>query len=130
MEDSSSSSFSSSSSSSSSFSLSSLSPLLSNCNLNIVESSNKGRMVVYTGSVPLNPGAVIFKSAPFSFAIQRHLAASKCSSCLSRKEKLLICRGCQSVSYCNRECQKIDWEFHKGKSPIATHLMHVLTHPR
>lgn len=38
-----------------------------------------------------------------------------CASCgrESQGTKLLRCTGCKLVEYCNRDCQKADWPFHK-----------------
>lgn len=44
----------------------------------------------------------------------RDPSARKCEVCRGRgKPKLMTCKVCKSVRYCNRECQKRDWEFHK-----------------
>ena len=36
-----------------------------------------------------------------------------CKRCHKGGEKLLFCGKCKHVRYCDRECQRIDWERHK-----------------
>lgn len=36
-----------------------------------------------------------------------------CNTCNKSDAELLKCGRCQSVHYCNRECQKLDWKNHK-----------------
>jgi hypothetical protein len=38
----------------------------------------------------------------------------KCGCCLNKMEKSnYICSGCYRIYYCNQECQKSDWKYHK-----------------
>lgn len=37
----------------------------------------------------------------------------KCKTCGANTSTLKKCSGCQSVLYCNRECQKRDWKNHR-----------------
>jgi hypothetical protein len=41
------------------------------------------------------------------------LLSTCCLNCLSTNKPLLKCNACSSVKYCSRQCQKIDWQFHK-----------------
>jgi len=36
-----------------------------------------------------------------------------CYSCLTRKDDLLFCSGCNKAAYCNQVCQLNDWTFHR-----------------
>lgn len=38
---------------------------------------------------------------------------TKCSNCNKKAEKLSNCSACQTVAYCSKECQRIDWPRHK-----------------
>jgi 3-phosphoinositide dependent protein kinase-1 len=37
----------------------------------------------------------------------------KCANCEAVNETPMLCGGCKSVSYCNRDCQKSHWKTHK-----------------
>lgn len=39
--------------------------------------------------------------------------SSECETCDKLTETLLSCGRCHRVYYCNKECQKVDWPFHK-----------------
>mgnify|MGYP003691380387 CR=1 FL=1 len=46
-------------------------------------------------------------------------STKSCNTCQSVNEDLLRCSKCKMVFYCNQQCQKEDWKFHKllcGKS--------------
>ena len=38
-----------------------------------------------------------------------------CSRCHKGGEKLMLCAKCKNARYCDRECQRIDWENHKSE---------------
>jgi len=37
-----------------------------------------------------------------------------CQSCKSTSVKLLLCKGCEVVHYCDRKCQRADWPTHEA----------------
>lgn len=56
------------------------------------------------------------KNNCFSTAIEEEKEVEeveKCKTCGVKSSTLKKCSGCQSVLYCNRECQKHDWKKHR-----------------
>ncbi|KAF9476997.1 hypothetical protein BDN70DRAFT_838433 [Pholiota conissans] len=45
---------------------------------------------------------------------ERYMWKSQCATCGDTGLKLRACAGCMKVRYCSRECQKIQWKFHKA----------------
>ena len=53
---------------------------------------------------------------------KNNLLGYKCHKCQTNKEDLLKCSGCKKVRYCSRDCQKSDWETHKGECRKVKHV--------
>ena len=52
-----------------------------------------------------------------------------CIRCHKNAEKLLFCRKCRYVIYCDRECQRIDWERHEKECRSCGHTRDVTKNP-
>ncbi|KAJ7478920.1 hypothetical protein FB451DRAFT_171994 [Mycena latifolia] len=50
--------------------------------------------------------------------------------CICAKPAANRCAGCQTVSYCSKECQRRDWKTHKIKCQSATFQKTVIAQPR
>lgn len=68
----------------------------------------------------LREGEVILRNQPTAFALLEEHRSERCSYCLatSRRQsgdnaRLFRCSRCQEVKYCSRDCQKLDFPFHK-----------------
>lgn len=42
----------------------------------------------------------------------------RCKTCNKRDAKLFRCTGCKIVYYCGRECQRVDWNYHRETCQI------------
>ena len=59
--------------------------------------------------------ASVVKAAQPTTAVATSISAHKvpCEMCSSLNERPLHCSGCQTVSYCNADCQRAHWKLHK-----------------
>jgi hypothetical protein len=63
-----------------------------------------------TTNLPMTSGQA------FSFVKTMYEAfKGQCRKCHAKKEGLKACSGCKVAHYCNKQCQKADWESHKGQ---------------
>jgi hypothetical protein len=72
---------------------------------------SKGGLEKY-GYVLVTLPEVITKKS-FDQQIKERLSYKSCSNCSERYTTMQKCLGCESVYYCNKECQKNDWKRHK-----------------
>ncbi len=49
-----------------------------------------------------------------------------CQRCELTEQKMARCGGCMRTYYCSRECQKADWEVHRGHCLEMQNLYPVL----
>lgn len=85
----------------------------------------------------IRKGKCILKEEPFVYVLKSKYRTERCDQCLKTgnlwvdktihhdtikmwlfffcifRGKVLKCSGCQYVYYCNRECQKSAWKWHK-----------------
>ena len=52
-----------------------------------------------------------------------------CVRCYKEGEKLMTCAKCRQATYCNRECQRMDWERHKTVCRHAGHSRDASRNP-
>ena len=52
-----------------------------------------------------------------------------CVHCYKGGEKLLYCAKCRHAFYCDRECQRLDWERHKKECGSCSHTRDVSKNP-
>lgn len=43
----------------------------------------------------------------------RLITISECGACKKKPEIINVCTSCKKAAYCNKECQKADYKFHK-----------------
>lgn len=61
-------------------------------------------------------GAVLLTEKPFAFVLKGKLKSERCDYCFKRTN-LFKCSGCSFVHYCDQECQKKGWKYHKIECP-------------
>ena len=52
-----------------------------------------------------------------------------CQCCHKAGENLMFCGKCKNARYCDRECQRIDWETHKKECRECGHARNVTKNP-
>ena len=58
-------------------------------------------------------GSLIHKEMPVAYVVYNNIVTECCSACYTRRSGLKKCTKCNLVYYCDRECQKNDWNLHK-----------------
>lgn len=58
-------------------------------------------------------GDIIVAEAPFAHVLEPEYKSIYCDNCCKKNSNLKKCINCKNVYYCNRECQKSDWKWHK-----------------
>lgn len=89
------------------------------------DTSTKGAGV--KASKSLKTGTVVLEEDPYAFVVQKGNHEYYCSSCLINIvcTNLRACSFCKHVYYCNRECQRKDWKYHKYECKIWKSLKHA-----
>ena len=65
------------------------------------------------------PGEVIIQEKAIITCVFPEFQHSICHSCLLSPLRLLRCSACKRARYCNRECQKADWNVHRAECEIS-----------
>jgi SET and MYND domain-containing protein len=60
----------------------------------------------------IQPGGLIFEEVAFAAVLDEKHKGSRCAQCFA-SNAMLRCSGCKKQLYCNRNCQKLDWNLHK-----------------
>lgn len=59
----------------------------------------------------------------------RYITTKECNTCHKKNLTLLECRMCHSAAYCSKECQKVNWPFHKQFCPFLKDGKILMTCP-
>ena len=65
-------------------------------------------------SKPLNAGDVVVEDKPLVHIIDYEFKGKFCDNCSKESEELKRCSKCLEMYYCDRNCQTIDWKYHKN----------------
>ena len=65
-------------------------------------------------------GDVIVKCYPIVHSVKYEFRGQCCDYCLKFSTQLKRCAKCQKLNYCNIECQRKDWLFHKLECPVLS----------
>ena len=60
-----------------------------------------------------DPGDVILEAKPMVHVVYVSLKSKHCDNCLMRRSSLKRCAKCYQMYYCDKNCQQIDWKYHK-----------------
>ena len=69
-----------------------------------------------------DPGEVIIQERAIATCVIPEFQHSTCHSCLLSPPSLLRCFACKRARYCNRECQKADWNVHVAECEVSCNL--------
>ncbi|CAG2103049.1 unnamed protein product [Medioppia subpectinata] len=69
-------------------------------------------------SKPYIAGDVVFKCKPLLVYIQDKYKGEYCDNCLKPTDQLKRCSKCRQMYYCGKNCQTIDWSFHKNECKV------------
>ncbi|CAG2107503.1 unnamed protein product, partial [Medioppia subpectinata] len=69
-------------------------------------------------SKPLSPGDVISEDLPLIHVLDVEFKGKYCDNCFKRSDQLKRCTKCLHMYYCDKECQKNDWKYHKNECPF------------
>ena len=72
-------------------------------------------------SKPYSAGDVIFECKPIIHCIENDFKSILCDNCLKRSQSLKKCSKCLQMYYCDKECQQMDWKYHKNECKIYRH---------
>ncbi|CAG2103048.1 unnamed protein product, partial [Medioppia subpectinata] len=66
-------------------------------------------------SKPYIAGDVIFNFNPLISCVKHEYKGKLCDNCLKPMDQLKRCAKCLQMYYCGKNCQTIDWSFHKNE---------------
>ncbi|CAG2102031.1 unnamed protein product [Medioppia subpectinata] len=69
-------------------------------------------------SKPYIAGDVVFKCKPLLVYIHDKYKGEYCDNCLKPMDQLKRCSKCRQMYYCGKNCQTIDWSFHKNECKV------------
>ncbi|CAG2114580.1 unnamed protein product [Medioppia subpectinata] len=69
-------------------------------------------------SKPYIAGDVVFKCKPLFACIDYKYNGKHCDNCLKPMDQLKKCAKCLQMYYCGKNCQTIDWSFHKNECQL------------
>jgi hypothetical protein len=68
-----------------------------------------------TGSLDLHSSSMAFKHKHYQKFMDDLSLQKKCCDHCGKQTKVLACSNCEHVFYCDRKCQKNDWNEHKSQ---------------
>ena len=66
-------------------------------------------------------GEVIFESKPIIHCIESDSKEKHCDNCLKKSDSLKKCSKCHQMFYCDEDCQRNDWIYHKNECKVFRH---------
>ena len=69
-------------------------------------------------SKQLKAGEVVFECKPLFVCVKEQFRGKYCDNCLKKSNLLKRCAKCLEMYYCDKNCQTIDWKFHKNECKI------------
>ena len=77
-------------------------------------------------SKPYSAGDVIFECKPIIHCIENGYKGKNCDNCLKTSDSLKRCTNCWLFYYCDKNCQTIDWKYHKNECKVYKEKSHQL----
>ena len=66
----------------------------------------------------LKAGDIVLEAKPMIHVVYVSLKGKHCDNCLTRRSSLKRCSKCHRMYYCNKNCQRIDWMYHKHECKV------------
>ena len=63
-------------------------------------------------------GEVVFECKPLFVCVKEEFRGKYCDNCLKKSNSLKSCAKCLKMYYCDKNCQTIDWKYHKNECKI------------
>ena len=63
-------------------------------------------------------GEVVFESKPLLIYVKEEFRDKYCNNCLKKSNSFKRCAKCLKMYYCDKNCQTIDWKYHKKECKI------------